>query len=109
MGTEEIIKIVNEKRRLEEHEGIRQALFYRLYKEGLNGCDIARLFGYSKPSAYDAIYTHRDRMEINDKKAMDANDEIWKHDVMVQPVIKRLKIEGYEIYIDNVLLVSSYK
>ena len=55
MGTEEIIKIVNEKRRLEEHEGIRQALFYRLYKEGLNGCDIARLFGYSKPSAYDAI------------------------------------------------------
>lgn len=109
MSTEEIIKIMKSKRRAVDYESIRQAFYYRLFKYGLNGCDIASIFDISKWSAYHDIYAHRDRLEIADVMSTRAENELNEHDVKVDIIIERLKIQGYIVLVDGVELARTNK
>lgn len=101
MTTKEIISALQPGMRRKESEALKQAVFYKLYMDGLSGNDISRLFDVKKPNLYQHIYNFRDRLSINDAVCVNAKKELEAHDLVVDLIIVRYKIAGYTIKIDG--------
>lgn len=104
MTTQEIISMLRDRRHVEKNVSMRQALFYNLYKQGLSGDDMSRLFEYTKKAVYYGIYTIRDRREIGDEQSVRSMNELAEHMLVVKREQKDAYTEEISVLLDDVEL-----
>lgn len=108
METEQYIKCFRTKSRESHIVAMRQALCYYLYKEDIPCTIISKVMGNARWNIYLSIYKMRDLLEVGDKMAKRAYDEISLHSIRIVPATVDGKIMtrkiGYKLIIDNIIV-----
>lgn len=108
METAQFIKRINRKARKESDVALRFALYNFLYKNGVPVCTISSIMGVCRGGVYNGIYLHRQKLELNDKVAVFAEEEIKQHKIVIKPVFVNVneffvRQRGNAMVIDDII------
>lgn len=107
MTTEQFIEVLKSPTRRALNVSMRQATMYLLYKNGVPVAAIARSMKITRGTVYNGIYKHTNLMDCYDKLALEANDEVANHKIVIKPTLFSSDVcvmpVGQVLVIDNII------